>query len=289
MTQGARPTSGILEGSGSRVDRHCHQPVVMQVRSTRYGVTRRAMPGEGDWHRAQAPATRFERLSPGGPRRAKGRIRRASGGAVSRKPDATLAGRAGGREVDGDAKSCGVLADLIDCRSAERRLAGFLARSPSTLDSAYALTGLPGRSSTAGSGFRRGSREQGVTFAWKRGSTSLFASCGWTHLIPACHLTGGIAGWWGAFGKAHPTTEPRRGPPRREAPRVTRDRQVQQASLCESERGGLPPTNVSPGTDVGEGRKAGTGGMAALSGLDMFETRTSARPTRIMIILHGVA
>ena len=80
------------------------------------------------------------------------------------------------------------------------------------------IVGRPSGSVVDGrSGSRRGRREREVILAWKRGSSSLFASCG---RITSLH--GGVAS-----GKARPTTERLdAGNCEREAPCVTRDRQV---------------------------------------------------------------
>lgn len=145
-----------------------------EVRSTRNGATRCRNVGEEDgWPRAQAPATRMMRLSPGEPRQAKGRTSRASGhgGLAKRRP--RLHSRGVRREVHGDARSCGVLADLIDCRSAKSRSSRSWQGSSQTLLPASASVGPLGPPSTAESRSRRGRREQEVILAWKRGSSSL--------------------------------------------------------------------------------------------------------------------
>jgi hypothetical protein len=60
--------------------------------------------------------------------RTKGETDRASGTDHLAEGDDLLTGIATGGEVHGDARSCGVLADLIECRSMARRQAKSLAR-----------------------------------------------------------------------------------------------------------------------------------------------------------------
>lgn len=177
--------------------------------------------GEGDdWHRAQAPATRRKeaiarRATPG-----EGRRDRESGGSGLAEKTETASSRHGlRREVHGDARSCGVLANLIDCRNAK----SWSSKSWQGLQrprlQPKAVGGPPGRTPTVGIGSKRGRREQGAVPAWKRGSFNSFASCGRKDL----------AARRGAFGKARSTTGPRMNgqPHSRSTPRVTSERQVQ--------------------------------------------------------------
>lgn len=171
---------GRLKASACALTFSRNQRISRGFGQTRCGATRRAMSVRRRLAQGASPSHPNQRgYRPA--RHAGRRVARAAKAArtASRKDEYGLTIVFGRREVHGDARSCGVLADLIDCRSAKSRLVGILARSPSGPGIGLTRLGDPlGRPPTVGTRSRRGRREREVVLAWKRGSQSLSASCG---------------------------------------------------------------------------------------------------------------